>query len=96
MGDPVPYLQEDEAKRLVQDAILAGIFNDLGSGSNVDITIIKKVNGKVEVVKDINSIKPNEVSDLRNLIKRDIVTHIPRGATRTLWCAIRNLVICGF
>lgn len=72
----------------MQDAILAGIFNDLGSGSNVDITVIKKVNGKVEVVQDINSIKPNEVSDLRNLIKRDIVTHIPRGATRT--CTLRR------
>jgi 20S proteasome subunit beta 2 len=77
-------MTEDEAKRLVQDAILAGIFNDLGSGSNVDITIIKKVNGRVEVVKDINSIKPNEVSDLRNQIMRDIVTHIPRGATHVL------------
>lgn len=85
MAERCYFVQEDEAKRLVQDAILAGIFNDLGSGSNVDITIIKKVNGKVEVVKDINSIKPNEVSDLRNLIKRDIVTHIPRGATRTLF-----------
>lgn len=72
----------------MQDAILAGIFNDLGSGSNVDITIIKKVNGRVEVVKDINSIKPNEVSDLRNQIMRDIVTHIPRGATRTLSVAM--------
>ncbi|KAF1335300.1 Proteasome subunit beta type-7, partial [Globisporangium splendens] len=77
-------MTEEEAKRLVQDAILAGIFNDLGSGSNVDITIIKKVNGKVEVVKDINSIKPNEVSDLRDQIQRDIVTHIPRGATHVL------------
>lgn len=78
--------QEAEAKKLVQEAILAGVFNDLGSGSNVDITIIKRVNGKVEVVQDINSIKPNEVSELRNLIKRDIVTHIPRGATRTCVC----------
>ncbi|KAJ0405208.1 hypothetical protein ATCC90586_001160 [Pythium insidiosum] len=75
---------EEQAKRLVQDAILAGVWNDLGSGSNVDITIIKRVNGRVEVVKDINSIKPNEVSELRSKIKRDIVTHIPRGATRVL------------
>ncbi|KAJ0401903.1 hypothetical protein P43SY_003520 [Pythium insidiosum] len=78
------YVLEEQAKRLVQDAILAGVWNDLGSGSNVDITIIKRVNGRVEVVKDINSIKPNEVSELRSKIKRDIVTHIPRGATRVL------------
>ncbi|CAI9740132.1 proteasome subunit beta type-7-like [Octopus vulgaris] len=32
----------DEAKRLVQDAITAGIFNDLGSGSNVDLCVITK------------------------------------------------------
>lgn len=67
----------------MQDAILAGIFNDLGSGSNVDLTTIKSVNGKVEVVKEFNCIKPNEVSALRSQINRDVVTHIPRGATRT-------------
>lgn len=77
-------MTEAEAKHLVQEAILAGVFNDLGSGSNVDVTTIKRVNGKVEVVQDINSIKPNEVSDLRNLINRDIVTNIPRGATHVL------------
>jgi 20S proteasome subunit beta 2 len=77
-------LTEAEAKRLVQDAILAGVWNDLGSGSNVDITIIKRVNGVVEVVQDINSITPNNVADLRSQIQRDIVTSIPRGATRTL------------
>ncbi|RLN31294.1 hypothetical protein BBJ28_00019723 [Nothophytophthora sp. Chile5] len=73
----------EEAKKLVQEAILAGIFNDLGSGSNVDVTTIKKVNGKVEVVKEINCIRPNEVSTLRAQINRNVVTHIPRGATRT-------------
>ncbi|CEG49442.1 20s proteasome subunit beta 2 [Plasmopara halstedii] len=77
-------MTEDEAKSLVQEAILAGIFNDLGSGSNVDVTTIKKVSGKVEVVKEINCIKPNEVSELRSQINRDIVTHIPRGATLVL------------
>ena len=35
-------LQEEEAKKLVRDAIRAGIVNDLGSGSNVDITVIKQ------------------------------------------------------
>ncbi|RLN26331.1 hypothetical protein BBJ28_00022854 [Nothophytophthora sp. Chile5] len=74
----------EEAKKLVQEAILAGIFNDLGSGSNVDVTTIKKVNGNVEVVKEINCIRPNEVSTLRSQINRNVVTHIPRGATRTL------------
>jgi len=37
-----PGLELAEAKQLVRDAIAAGIFNDLGSGSNVDLAIITK------------------------------------------------------
>lgn len=32
--------QLEEAKKLVRDAIAAGIFCDLGSGSNVDLCVI--------------------------------------------------------
>lgn len=35
-------MEEEEAKKLVSDAIRAGIFNDLGSGSLVDLCVIKK------------------------------------------------------
>lgn len=35
-------MSEQEGIKLVRDAIAAGIFNDLGSGSNVDICVIKK------------------------------------------------------
>ncbi len=35
-------MEEDKAVELVRDAIRAGIFNDLGSGSNVDVTVIRK------------------------------------------------------
>ena len=38
-----------EAKTLVADAIRAGIFNDLGSGSNVDICVITK--DKVDYIR---------------------------------------------
>lgn len=34
-------MNEEEAVELVKQAILAGVFNDLGSGSNVDVTVIK-------------------------------------------------------
>jgi 20S proteasome subunit beta 2 len=37
-----PTLTEDEAVELASNAIQAGIFNDLGSGSNVDVAIITK------------------------------------------------------
>uniref|UniRef100_A0A3B5R785 Proteasome subunit beta n=2 Tax=Xiphophorus maculatus TaxID=8083 RepID=A0A3B5R785_XIPMA len=44
-----PDLEEEEAKRLVRDAIAAGIFNDLGSGSNIDLTVITK--GNVDYIR---------------------------------------------
>jgi 20S proteasome subunit beta 2 len=34
--------QRAEAMQLVRDAIAAGIFNDLGSGSNIDLCVITK------------------------------------------------------
>uniref|UniRef100_A0A8D0L1W3 Proteasome subunit beta n=1 Tax=Sphenodon punctatus TaxID=8508 RepID=A0A8D0L1W3_SPHPU len=37
-----PEMEEEEAKQLVRDAIAAGIFNDLGSGSNIDLCVISK------------------------------------------------------
>jgi hypothetical protein len=48
--------QRQEAIDLVDDSIRAGIFNDLGSGSNVDVTVIEK--SKVDVLR--NYAKPNE------------------------------------
>lgn len=41
-----PNLEEEAAKTLVRDAIAAGIFNDLGSGSNVDLCVITKDGAK--------------------------------------------------
>uniref|UniRef100_A0A8C8HV52 Proteasome 20S subunit beta 7 n=1 Tax=Oncorhynchus tshawytscha TaxID=74940 RepID=A0A8C8HV52_ONCTS len=43
------YLTEEDAKRLVRDAIAAGIFNDLGSGSNIDLCVI--TNGRVDYLR---------------------------------------------
>lgn len=37
-----PDMEEEEAKKLVSEAIAAGIFNDLGSGSNIDLCVISK------------------------------------------------------
>jgi 20S proteasome subunit beta 2 len=37
-----PDLNQEEAVKLASDAILAGVWNDLGSGSNVDVAIITK------------------------------------------------------
>uniref|UniRef100_A0A8D0BYK7 Proteasome subunit beta n=1 Tax=Salvator merianae TaxID=96440 RepID=A0A8D0BYK7_SALMN len=37
-----PDMEEEEAKQLVRDAISAGIYNDLGSGSNIDLCVLTK------------------------------------------------------
>ncbi|KAJ7360289.1 Proteasome subunit beta type-7 [Desmophyllum pertusum] len=37
-----PDMELEDAKKLVRDAIAAGIFNDLGSGSNIDLCVITK------------------------------------------------------
>jgi len=47
----------DEAKLLVRDAIRAGIFNDLGSGGNVDLTVITK-GQPTEILRNYET--PNE------------------------------------
>lgn len=40
-------MEEEEAKKLVRDAIASGVFNDLGSGSNIDLCVIKKGSANV-------------------------------------------------
>ncbi|KAJ2688315.1 proteasome core particle subunit beta 2 [Coemansia spiralis] len=49
-------LSREEGLELVKDAIEAGIFNDLGSGSNVDACVITK--GNVEYLRGYS--RPNE------------------------------------
>lgn len=44
-----PDLTEQEGKEIVSEAIQAGIFNDLGSGSNVDLCVIRR--GSVEYIR---------------------------------------------
>lgn len=53
-------LTEQEAIDLVDEAIQAGIFNDLGSGGNVDITVLSRVDGKTVVKQMRGHQKPNE------------------------------------
>ena len=46
-------MTQEEAKAMCIKAIEAGIYHDLGSGSNVDVCVIKK--GKVEMFRNIKS-----------------------------------------
>lgn len=51
-----PDMELDEAKQIVHDAIEAGIFNDLGSGSNVDLCVITK--DKVDYLRNMDKANP--------------------------------------
>ncbi|KAL3776120.1 hypothetical protein ACHAW5_003262 [Stephanodiscus triporus] len=74
-------MDEVDALRLVQRAILAGIFNDLGSGSNVDTCVIR-VDGTVTMGR--NEIRPNEVGPLRDMVRRSDVLNMREGTTAVL------------
>lgn len=52
-----PDMSEEEGKKLVRDAIAAGIFNDLGSGSNIDLCVILK--------DKVNYLRHHEIANLK-------------------------------
>jgi len=74
-------MDEGEATELVKKGILAGIFNDLGSGSNVDYCVIR-TDGTHTVVR--GAIKPNETKPLRDKIQRSGKLDMPKGTTAVL------------
>lgn len=60
-----PDTTQEEAVQLCSDAIQAGIFNDLGSGSNVDVAVIKPD----KTVLHRGFVKPNERTQKLNVYK---------------------------
>lgn len=46
--------QREEGMEIVSAAICAGIFNDLGSGSNVDLCIITKASAFLSILYDFS------------------------------------------
>jgi 20S proteasome subunit beta 2 len=67
-------MELEEAKALVKNAICAGIFNDLGSGSNVDLCVITKE--KTQVLRNYE--KPNE------RVPKELSYKFPLGTTHVL------------
>lgn len=74
-------MTEEQAKDLVQRAICAGIFNDLGSGSNCDTCVIR-MDGTVEYNR--GALTPNSVDDLRDKIRHSAALTHPIGTTAIL------------
>lgn len=70
-----PNLDREGAIALASEAIKAGIFNDLGSGSNVDVCVIEK-DQPTQMLR--NYMKPNE----RGRKERNY--RFPRGTTAWL------------
>lgn len=70
-----PNLDRERAVALCSEAIKAGIFNDLGSGSNVDVCVISK-DKPTELLR--NYMRPNE----RGLKERNY--RFPKGTTAWL------------
>nr|CDI56004.1 probable 20S proteasome beta2 subunit [Melanopsichium pennsylvanicum 4] len=64
-------MEKDDAVQLVAAAISSGIFNDLGSGSNVDVCIIQK--GNTEYLRNYQT--PNE------RVRKEQRYQFPKGTT---------------
>ena len=64
---------------LVKDSIRAGIFNDLGSGSNVDITVIRK-GGEVSRMRTYEN-AAGDASDYKKQYERPAKLTPPPGTT---------------
>ena len=77
------YNQRADALALVTSAISAGIFNDLGSGSNVDACIITA--SHTEMLR--NFIKPNE------RVQKENTYRFRRGTTAWKSEHIRSLIV---
>lgn len=75
-----PNMERQEAIDIVREAIEAGIFNDLGSGSNVDVCVITK--DETDYLR--NYARPNE----RGVKEQSY--RFPRGTTAVLKTSIEK------
>jgi len=69
-----PDMELEDAKKLARDAIAAGIFNDLMSGSNVDIVVINN--------KGHEFIRPYDVANVKG--HREGTYNFAKGTTKVL------------
>ena len=81
-------LTKEEAIQLVITGIRAGVFNDLGSGSNVDYTVIEKVGDNIQVHQERNfgeTSVQNDVKKLREPLKLPkTYGHFPPGTAEVV------------
>jgi len=78
-----PDMSLEEGKELVADAIRSGIFNDLGSGSNVDLCVITKDSAEM--------IRPYHVANLKGVKQGNY--QFKRGTSQVLKKTDRKIQI---
>lgn len=78
-----PNMEEEEGKKLVRDAIAAGVYNDLASGNTIDICVIRK--GSVDYIR------PYEVACTKG--KRLRTYHYQPGTTAVLSTVVKPIFI---
>jgi 20S proteasome subunit beta 2 len=71
----------EDAKAMVRQAIRAGIFNDLGSGSNVDLCVITK--DHVDYLRGY---------DIANPRPEKLAFNFPRGIT-PIWRDLSQIAV---
>lgn len=76
-------MELEDAKQLVRDAIAGGIFNDLGSGSNVDLCIITK--------DGANYLRPYDIANVKG--QRRGKYEYKRGTTEILSTSVRKIEV---
>ncbi|TGZ75648.1 hypothetical protein CRM22_000274 [Opisthorchis felineus] len=74
-------MDRKEAMQLVRDAIAAGIFNDLGSGSNVDLCVITQ--------DEVKHFEPYDVACQAG--QREAKYNPPAGSTATLMSKVQKV-----
>ncbi|KAH0950773.1 hypothetical protein HN011_006318 [Eciton burchellii] len=78
-----PDMLEEEAKLLVADGIRAGVFNDLASGSNVDLCVIRKNN--------VEYIRPYDTASVKG--ERQISYRYKPGTTAVLSKTVQPIIV---
>jgi 20S proteasome subunit beta 2 len=78
-----PDMDKEAGCELVRQAIRAGIFNDLGSGSNVDICVITD--------GDVEYIRPFEIANDRGVTQNDY--SYKRGTTEVTSTTVTPIVV---
>jgi len=76
-------MELEDAKQLVRDAIAGGIFNDLGSGSNVDLCVITK--------DGATYLRPYDVANVKG--QRRGKYEYKRGTTDVLSTSVRKIQV---